>query len=209
MRLFTKILAFALLSSLTGSAQEISVSSSYIYSDYDKFSNSVGYEIGFNQYFQSNNRLGIAFSHSFKNADYDYIFASGSDGITYYTEVEAENRIIAVSISYAFNVLNKNKSSLYIGPKLGLSYFKVNEIGTRRPVNEIDDTVYYQKDWDNNKISTGFLLEYKRKIISDNISIFISTNPEVVFYSRFGLDGSSAPTLIGLINSNLGLKINL
>lgn len=190
-------------------AQEIAVSPSFSHCNYDKFRNSIGYELGYNQYFNAKNRLGFTFSHSFKNADYNYIINSDGDGIDYYREVKSDNRIIAFSISYGFNVLHKNKSNFYIGPKLGLSYFKVNEIVTQRPVMEIDDYVYYRNKWENNKIGIGFLLEYDRKIVSNNISVFFSTKPEIVFYTRFGLDGSSDPTMIGLINFNLGLKINL
>jgi len=105
--------------------------------------------------------------------------------------------------------LDKNKSNFYIGLELGLGYYKINETGTERPTNENDDYEYKCNYWDNNKIGIGLLLEYDRKIISDNISVFFSTEPEIIFYSRFGLMGSSAPTMIGFINFNLGLKIDL
>ena len=208
-KIFLLIVSFIFLNQITTIAQEIAVSSTFSHSSYDKFQNNIGYEIGYNQYINSNNRLGFTFSHSFYNTDYNYIFMSDADGIDYYREVKPENQKMTFSINYGFNILNKKRSNFYIGPKLGLSYFKVNEIGTERPTNENDDYEYKCNYWDNNKIGIGLLLEYDRKIISDNISVFFSTEPEITFYSRFGLMGSSAPVMIGLINLNIGLKINL
>lgn len=189
-------------------AQEIVVSSTFSNSSFNKFRNNIGYGIGYNQSINSKSRLGFAFSQSFNNTDYNYTFKSDADGIEYYREVKPENLKLTFSICYGYNILKTSKSNLYIGPKLGLSYFKVDELGTQRPTNEIDNSEYYSNYWDNNKIGIGLMIEYDRKIISDNISVFLSTEPEIIKYSRFGLDGSSDPTLIGLINFNLGLKVN-
>lgn len=189
-------------------AQEIAVSSTFSNSSYNKFRNNIGYGIGYNQYINSKSRLGFAFSQSFNNTDYDFTFISDADGIEYYRWVMPENRKLTFSISYGYNILKKSKSNLYIGPKLGLSYFKVDELGTQRRTNDVFEDVYYRNYWDNNKIGIGLLIEYDRKIISDNISVFLSTEPEIIYYSRFGLDGSSDPTLIRLIDFNLGLKVN-
>ena len=208
-KVFLLIASLILLNQMTIIAQEITVSAIFSHGSYDKFQNNFGYEIGYNQYINSSNRLGFTFSQSFNNTDYNYTFISDADGIDYYREVSPENQRISISINYGFNILNKNKSNLYIGPELGLSYYKVNETGTERPTNENDDYEYKRNYWDTNKIGIGLLLEYDRKIISDNISVFFSTVPEVIFYSRFGLMGSSNPTMIGFINFNLGLKLDL
>ena len=194
---------------MTVFAQEIAISSTFSLGSYNKFQNNFGYEIGYNQYINSSNRLGFTFSQSFNNTDYNYIFISDADGIEYYREVKPENQRIAISVNYGFNILNKSKSNLYFGPELGLSCYKINETGTERPTNENDDYEYKRNYWETHKIGTGLLLEYDRKIISDNISVFFSTKPEIIFYSRFGLMGSSDPTIIVFINFNLGLKIDL
>ena len=208
-KIFLLIVSLIFLNQITTIAQEIEVSSTFSHGNYEKFQNNCGYEIGYNQYLNSNNRLGFTFSHSFNNTDYNYIFVSDADGIDYYREVKPENQRIKISINYGFNILNKKKSNFYIGPELGLSYYKINEIGTERPTNENDDYEYKRNYWDTNKIGIGLLLEYDRKILSDNIYVFFSVDPEIIFYSKFGLTGSSAPTVIGFINFNLGLKFDL
>jgi len=208
-KVFLLIASLIFLNQTTIIAQEITVSAIFSHGSYDKFQNNFGYEIAYNQYISSSNRLGFTFSQSFNNTDYNYTFISDADGIDYYREVSPENQRISISINYGFNILNKNKSNLYIGPELGLSYYKVKETGTERPTNENDDYEYKRNYWDTNKIGIGLLLEYDRKIISDNISVFFSALPEVIFYSGFGLMGSSDPTMIGFINFNLGLKLDL
>ena len=208
-KVFLLITFLILLNQMTIIAQEITVSSTFSHSSYDKFQNNFGYEIGYNQFISSKNRLGFTFSHSFNNTDYNYIFMSDADGIDYYREVKPKNQRITISINYGFNILNKNKSNFYLGPEIGLSYYKIDEIGTERPTNETDDYEYKRNYWETNKIGIGLLLEYDRKIISDNISVFFSAEPEIILYSGFGLMGSSDPTMIGFINFNLGLKIDL
>ncbi len=208
-KLFLLITTLILLNQMILIAQEITVSSTFSHSSYDKFQNNFGYEIGYNQFINSKNRLGFTFLQSFNNTDYNYIFMSDADGIVYYREVKPENQRTIISINYGFNILNKKKSNFYIGPELGLSYYKINEIGTERPTNENDDYEYKRNYWDTNRIGIGLLLEYDRKIISDNIFVFFSAEPEIIFYSRFGLMGSSDPTMIRFINFNLGLKIDL
>lgn len=205
-KVFLIITTLILLNQLT--AQEITVSSIFSHSSY-KFQNNIGYEIGYNQFITSKSRLGFGFSHSFNNTDYNYTFSSDGDGINYYREVNANNQRLVFFVNYCFNVLNSQKSKFYIGPKWGLNYFKVNESGTQKPSNENETYEYNSNYWDANKIGIGLLLEYERNIFSDNISVFFSTEPEVIFYSRFGLMGSSAPTMIGFINFNLGIKIDL
>jgi len=197
------------LNQMTTFAQEITVSSTFHHSSYDKFQNNFGYEMGYNQFINSKNRIGFTFSHSFNNTDYNYTFTSDADGTDYYIEVKPKNNKMIFSLNYAFNILSNEKSNFYIGPKLGLAYFKVNEIGTERPINENDAYDYKSNYWKSNKIGIGLLLEYDRKIISDNVSVFFSTKPEIILYSKFGLLGSSDPTVIGFINFNLGLKIDL
>lgn len=190
-------------------AQEIAVSSVFSINSYDKFNYSLGYEIGYNQYFKTNSRLGFTFSQSFRNAAYNYTFISDADGKDYYREVDANNQWLAISVNYCFDVLKRQRSKLFIGPELGLNYFKIKENGTQHTSIETEDSKYSSNYWDTNKIGLGLLLEYDQKIVSDKISLFFSTNPEVIFYSGTGLKGSSNPVVVGAINFNLGLSFNL
>jgi len=202
------ITSLIFLNQMISKAQEITVSSTFSHCSYEKFQNNIGYAIAYKQDINSKNKLGFTFSHRFNNSDYNYIFMSDADGIDYYREVKPRNQIITFSINYGFNIVNKKKSNFYIGLLLGLSYFKVNEIGTERPINEITNYEYKRNYWDNNKIGIGLLFEYDRKIISDQIFLYFSSEPKIIFYSTLGRLGSSSPFLVGLINFNLGLKYN-
>ena len=195
---------------MTTIAQEIAVSSAFSHSSYNKFKNNIGYEIGYNQFIKLNSRLGFTFSHSFNNADYNYIFMSDADGIGYYRDVKPNNQRMTFSINYSFNLLNKQQSKFYIGPKFGLNYFNVREFVDERPVNDTENYQYNINYWETNKIGIGLLLEYERNIFSDNISVFFSTEPEVIVFSRFGLVGSRVPVMmVGGINFNLCFNFNL
>jgi hypothetical protein len=193
---------------MTTIAQEIAVSSTFSHSSYNKFKNNFGYEIGYNQFIKLKSRLGFTFSQSFNNAEYNYIFNSPGDGIDYYRDVKPKNQKITISINYGFNILNKQQTKFYIGPKFGLNYFHIRENIDERPVNETESNQYNRNYWENNKIGIGLLLEYERKV-SDKISVFLSTVPEVIFFSKFGLKGSGDDTIIGLISFNLGIKFNV
>jgi len=206
-KVFLALISFVLLNQLA--AQEILVSSLFTHSSYNEFQNNFGYEIGYNQIIKSKNRFGFTFSHSFNNTDYNYIFMSDADGIDYYREVEPNNQKMTLSINYSTNVSKKQQSKFYIGPKLGINYFNIREFVDERPVNETENHQFNSDYWEANKIGIGLLFEYERKIFSDNISIFLSTEPEVIFFSRFGLKGSSDPVLIGAVNINLGIKYNI
>ena len=206
---FLLIASLIFLNQIATTAQEITIAPTFSLGNYYyKFQNSYGYAIGYNQLVNANSRLGFTFSHSFNYTDYNYTFSSDSDGINYYREVKANNQRLTFSVDYSFNVLKSQKSKLYIGSKSGINFFKIEEEGTEKPSNEETTNEYSCNYWKNYKIGTGLLLEYERKIFSDNISVFVSAEPEVIFFSRFGLMGSSDPTIIGFVNFNLGIKFN-
>lgn len=190
-------------------AQELTVSPTFSHSSYNRFQNNVGYELGYNQFISKKSKFGLTFSHSFYPADYNYTIYIDADPATYYRNVKSNNQILTFSINYAFNILDGQKSNFFMGPKLSLNYFKFDESGTERLVNGTDSHEFHSKYWENSKIGVGLMLEYDRKIFSDNMALFFSTEPKLVFFSKRGLTGSSDPTWIGLINFNLGLKINL
>lgn len=191
------------------SAQEIALSTTFSHSSYNKFKNNIGYEVGYNQFVKLNSRMGFGFSHSFNNTDYSYIFMSDADGMDYHRAVKPNNQKLTLSFNYSFNVLNRQQSKFYIGPKLGLNYFHVREFVDESPVNSMDSYQYHSNHWETNKLGIGVLLEYQRNVFTENISVFISSEPEVIFYSQFGLVGSSAPVMVACINFNLGFKYDI
>jgi len=207
-KIFFTITALLLLNQMTVIAQEISIAGTFSHSSYNKFENNIGYEISYNQLIKLKSKLGFTFSQCFYNSQYNYIFMSDGDGKDYFRDVKPTNQKMEFSIDYSFNVLNKQQAKFYIGPRLGLNYFHIRENIDERPVNETESHQYNSNYWENNKLGVGLLLEYERKV-SDNISVFLSTVPEVIFFSKFGLIGSSDDPLIGLISINLGIKFNM
>ena len=194
---------------MTATAQQIYVSSTFAHSSFDKFKNNIGYEIGYLQPIQLKSRLGFSFSQSFNNTAYSYTYFSDGNGKTYHRNVQPKNQKLEFSLEYSFNILNNAKSSFFIGPRLGLNYFKMNESIIERLVNDDKEFIYNSKDRENHKVEIGLLLEYERKVFSNKFSVFVSTKPEVVFYGQFESKGGSNPFLIGLIDFNLGIKYNL
>jgi len=201
------IMSFALINKMT--SQEIKVASLFSHSSYDKYQNNFGFTIGYNQFVNSRNRLGLTFSQSFNNIDYNYTFSSDADGNDYYRDVKPKNERITFSIGYGFGILKKQKSNLHIGPKIGINYLNIREYVDERPANKNENYQYKTNYWVTNKIGIGLLLEYERNIFSENISLFFSTETEIIFFSRYGLIGSSDPVLTGWINLNLGLKYKI
>ena len=207
-KLFLIITSFlVLMNQLT--AQEITVSSVFSHSSYIKYENNIGYQIGYNQAINSKSRLGFSFSQSFNTRDYNYTFFSSANGRNYYREVKPSNQRLTFSVAYTYDILNSEKSKLFIGPVVGLNYFRIKEVIVESPVdvNEIYD--YTSNYRENNKIGTGLLLKYEREVLSDKISVFVSTAPELIFFSKSGLEGSSNPVMIGMVNFNLGLNFNM
>ena len=81
-KIFLSLTSLLFLNQITAIAQVITISSTFYHSSYTKFQNNIGYEIGYNKYSNSNHKLGLAFSHSFNNTDYNYTFDSDTDRIS-------------------------------------------------------------------------------------------------------------------------------
>jgi len=207
-KIFLTIMALILLNQMTAIGQEISICSNFSYSSYKELKKNIGYEISYNQLIKSKGSLGFSISQSFYNSQYNYIFNSNADGKNYYRDVKPNNQKITFSINYVFNVLNKQNDKFYLGSKLGLNYFHIRETFDERRENETETRRYKRDYWENNKIGIGLVAEYERKV-SDKISISFSTVPEMIFYSKFGLIGSSQDPTIGLTTFNLGIKYNM
>jgi hypothetical protein len=191
-------------------AQEFKVLSSYSVSSYEHFQQNFGYGIGYDQFIKSKNKLGFTFYQSFNRSDYSYVFQSSSDGKSYFRDVKPNNQRMTFAVNYSICVAGTQKSKFYISPSVGLNNFRINETGTEKVVNETMNAYPYQSDYlYNNKVGIGLSFEYERPVISDKILISFSANPEIIFYSKFGLDGSTTPPVVGFINFHLILKYNM
>jgi len=201
--------AIVLLSAYNTAAQEVSVSVLYANSSYNKFKNTTGYEIGYQQTITSKSRLALAFSHSFNNIYYTHNFFSTSDGKRRDREVQPKNQRLVFFIDYSFNLLKSEKSKLYLGPRIGLNYLKIQEEVSER-IGEESDRSSYQNDYsEKNKIGLGVLLEYERTLFLDNFSVFFAATPEIVRLSPAFSVGANNPSAMGAVNLNLGLRFNL
>ncbi len=201
------ILIFLLLNQV--SAQEIKVSPIFSIGTYPQFNTSIGYGIGFNPASTSKNKLGFAFSQSFNYFDYCYKYFSDAEGKKQYRDVNPKNQRLTFSVNYGFNILKRQKYDFLIRPKIGLNYFKVNETIVYTYENETESHSFSQNYWAKNKIGLGCILEYQRKVFADKLSLSFSTEPELVFYSKFGEMGGGDPYFIGLISFNLNVIFNL
>ena len=193
------------------SAQQIKVFPIFSVSSYQKFHTSIGYGIGYDIVSKSKNKFGFTFSQSFNSTDYSYIFSSDADGKDYYRDVKPKNKKLTFSTCYSFNIYNSPKSDFFIGPKIGINYFKINESIVERQVNESETQSYTNNYWENNKIGLGLSLEYERNVLSDKLSLSFSTEPELIFFTKFALKGSSdpPPPIIGCLSFNLNVIFNL
>lgn len=206
------ILALFILSSFVRlSGQELEFFGHYSGSSYNKFQNNIGYGLAYNHITKSENRIGFIFQHSFFNRNYSDIHRSNEDGIsTYILDIDAKNRRIALKMNYAFKIVNKPRSSLFIGPEISLNYFFVNEQVTRYENEGISAANYQSEYTEKNRFGFGFLLEFELKeIISERISISSSVHPEIISYQNAGLVGTYSPDFIGWLNFNLGFKYRL
>ncbi len=206
------ILLIAILGSITQlPGQEIELLTTYSGSNYNKFPNNIGYGFGYNHFIKSKNKFGFIVQHSFCNSNYSEIFGSLEDGIsTYIMKVEPKNQRITIKVNYAFKVVSNPKSSLFIGPEIGINYFLISE-QVHRLENENISAGDFQSEYSrNNKIGFGFLIEFELKeIISKRISISSSVHPEITSFEKYGLDGVYNPCFIRWLNFNFGIKYKL
>jgi hypothetical protein len=204
------LIIIALTFCYQSNAQEIKVLSTFSVSGYDYFQQNVGFGIGYDHIIQSKNKLGFTFYQSFNRSDYSYVFESESDGKNYFREVSPNNQRITFSVNYSFWLAGTRKSKFYISPVLGLNSFRLNETGTEKVVNETTEAYPYKSDcWESYKPGIGLSFEYERQIISDKILLSISAHPELIFFSWFGLKGSTTSPILGFINFHLTLKYNM
>jgi hypothetical protein len=196
--------------SIVLSGQEIEVKGTYAASTFNKFQNTFGCGIGYNEFITPKGRLGASIEYSFYNVSYNNSYTSTADLSRYIQEIQPNNHKIAFKLNYSFNLLKRSKSLLFIGPEIGLSYFIINEEYEQTVITRLDSITrgHYSSSYTvNNRIGIGFLIEYEVKdLIYKRISASVSVHPELSGYESFGMKGSNNPVLIGWLNFNIGFK---
>lgn len=189
-------------------AQELELKGVFASGSSSKFQTNPGYGIGYNHFIKSKNRLGISMTHLFCNSPYADIQSSSEDGTSMYIDqVNPKNQRIAIKLNYGFRLMDKPNARLYFGPEIGLNYFMVNEQYDRIANGYISGGHFTSNYSVNNRFGIGFLLEFELKeIIHKNISTYLSVNPEMTSFGKFGWMGGYTPSLIGWINFNLGVR---
>ncbi|MEA3494847.1 MAG: hypothetical protein U9R42_02310 [Bacteroidota bacterium] len=200
------IMIFSFIGSIYG--QEIELKGIYASSSSKKYNTNVGYSIGYNQFVKAKNRFGISVIQYFSKTPYDDIYGSGEDGVsTYIEQVDPNNQRIALRLNYVFRLIDNSKSRLYFGPEIGLNYFFINE-QYERISNEYISGGNFSSDYtETNRIGIGFLLEFEiKEVINKKISTYLSVNPEITSFEKFGMNGGYDPYFIGWMNFNLGIR---
>ena len=210
MKKFFFLLSFVfIISSLKG--QDIEISGIFASSSSKLFKNSFGYSLGYNQIVKTKNKLGFSFSQYLYDATYDNIYHPEYDPSSLsITETDANNKRFALKLNYAFRLVNNPKSKIYLGPEIGLNYFRIKETTERIANNRIESANYSENYWFNNRLGIGFVLEFQLdEVISKRISTVFSLNPEITGFEGFGEMGSADPWFIGWLNFKLGVRYKL
>jgi len=191
------------------SAQQIGIHGSFGVSSINKFQTNVGYGAGYDQFIASNKKIGLSFSHSFNHTGYSQLFYSDADGREYIQDIKPKNQCLAFKISYSFDVLKKQRSDLFIGPEIGVNFFKIDEkIIENIADNEEFKYTYQNTYWEKGKFGIGLLVEYT-KTISDRISVDLSALPEIISYAKVNEVGTSESPLVTWVDFHIGIEYSL
>lgn len=198
-----------IISSLKG--QDIEISGIFASSSSKIYKNSFGYTLGYNRIVRTKNKLGISFTQYSYSTTYDDIRTPEYDPSSLsITETDANNKRFALKLNYAIGLVNNPKSKLYLGPEIGLNYFRIKENTERIANNRIESANYNEDYMVNNRLGIGFVLEFQLdEVISKGISTFLSVNPEITGFEEFGAMGSADPWFIGWLNFKLGVRYKL
>jgi len=203
------ILPIILLFSFQVFSQEIYFAPGYSIGGYDHFKSAINYRVGYHIFIKEKGRTGLSFSHDYNNQPFSYTFSSNSDGMEYNRSVNASNHRLEFSVNYCWNVLNSSKSSLFIGPEIGLNFFLINENGTEQVNNEPEIYNFDQRYWEKSKIGLGLVFDYDIRLVIEYLKLFVSLKPEVIFLSGFGQKGYSGQVFVGNLNTNIGFKLDI
>ncbi len=203
------IVVFSFISSIYG--QETELKGIYANSNSKKYQANVGYGIGYNQYIKGKNRFGISISRFSFKKPYDNIYRSLEDGVSMYIDqVKPNNQRIALKLNYAFRLIDNSKSRLYFGPEIGLNYFINKERYDRIANGYITGGNFTSNYIEENILGIGFLLEFELKeVFYKRISTYLSINPEITSFGKFGLKGGYNQSYIGWMNFNLGVRYSI
>lgn len=192
-------------------SQELEFHGSYSLGTIDKYKHNIGFGIGYNQYFNNWNRLGIQINYAISPFKYDLNYISTADLSKWYKEINARNQKMDIKFVYGFRVLSKSKSELFVGPTFSLSYLFVNQIVNYTAITQWGDTItdnYQSRFSENNRPNLGIIIEYQLKeILGKMFSVFCSLNPEIMVYNNPLLKkGYSQPAIILWVSFNVGIK---
>lgn len=168
-------------------AQEISLSSVGSITNREQFSESYGYQIGYSQLIYNKHKLGFKVNHLFSQFSGKYPnYFSSNDGKTYYREEASNNQRIFITVDYLFRLFSNKKSSLFIGPEVGLNYYSYKKDIYQYPLNQPTDIQKFDYlDLDNNKLGFGATLAYYYKL-KENFSLVAAVKPEIALFSSIG-----------------------
>ncbi|MCF8360456.1 MAG: hypothetical protein K9H26_17015 [Prolixibacteraceae bacterium] len=190
-------------------AQEVELSAIYSNSSVENYQKAVGAGVGY-FHFIRNSRLGISVQSHFNSFPYDDIYSLFTGETSYLImEYRPENVRLAVQLSYAYPVVSRPKSALYLGCNAGMNYFFMK--GSYIPYTDgiaLDTVKDYEKSF-THRFGMGMFLEYELKgILSDRISSSIRINPEVTGFEGMFMCGSRYPGLVGWLNFQWIIKYN-
>lgn len=200
---------FIFISSAYG--QDVEFSGIFASSSLNMFKNCFGYTLGYSQIIKSKNKLGISLSQYSYGTTYDNIYTPEYDPSSLsITQTDPKNKRFEAKAYYVYRLVNNPKSKLYLGPEIGLNYFRIKEFTERIANGEIEGANYDSNYWVNNRLGIGFLLEFQlEEVVLKRISTVFSVNPEITSFEKIGTMGSSDPYFIGWLNFKLGIRYNL
>jgi len=196
-------------SSLFG--QDIELGGIFASSSSRKFKSSFGYSLGYNKIVKTKNKLGVSLSYYSYGTTYDKIYHPSYDPSSLsITETDPDNKRLAFKLNYTFGLVNNPKSKMYLGPEIGLNYFRIKEQTERIANGQIESGNFNDNYWVNNRLGIGFVLEFQlEEVISKRISTVLSVNPEITGFEEFGAMGSTDPWFYGWMNFKLGIRYKL
>jgi hypothetical protein len=177
--------------------QAIEINTNYSFSNTTTFKNNYGIGIGYNQHLKSGDRVSLGINTCYNERIYDDVYGDAASMYLFIERIKSENYHYGINLSYGFNLVNNLKSSLFIGPKLGLNYSNVNQKITRYEYEDILAKDYETHYKFKNRIHTGILIEYEiKEVVFEDLSTFMSIQPELCIY----------PVKQGWLIFNIGIR---
>ena len=186
--------------------QDISVAGKYTRSDLSQFQTGQGVEIGLGFYDKFENRISFAIGASYRGKSYEYSIFSDAFGSSIYREVDPDNYMLSFNLSYDWKIFEGAFSAFYLGGGVSISSYWFNENGLQLLPYSSAFSQYTNKTTEALKLGVGLNFEYIQKISKGGPWLFFALQPNIIKYNKFGLDGSSKPGLVQVINYKIGLR---